>query len=192
MTRNNGTRALNPAAQRDPVAGRITTLMDDIVTEPLNDVIDSDRFTPRLLALVSNALVWRESTLLRGAFNLGTNDWRVISTLGIRPGSTSTEVAFFAAMNKAAVSKATNTLIARHLIVGDAGKRGSRHLYLTRAGAEMHNLMKPISLAGEEIILGDLSEDEIAQLRGLLARLLLKTPDLSTGTEASSEPGGSE
>lgn len=155
------------------------TADDDIITEPLPDVIDSDSFTPRLLALVSNALVWRESMLLRGRFNLGTNDWRVISTLGIRPGSSSTEVVAFVGMNKAAVSKAMNTLIARKLIVTKAGPRGSRPLYLTRAGAEMHDMMKPISLGGEEIILGDLSEDEIVQLRGLLARLLLKTPDLS-------------
>lgn len=150
--------------------------------EPLSDVIDSDSFTPRLLALVSNALVWRESLLLRREFTLGTNDWRVISALAIRPGAASTEIADFVGMNKAIVSRATNTLIARELIVPAEGQgpRGSRPLYLTRAGAEMHDLMKPISLKGEEIILSDLSNDEIAQLKALLARLLLKTPELSS------------
>jgi hypothetical protein len=57
----------------------------EVVTTPLPDVIDSENFTPRLLALLSNALVWRESRLLRQEFNLGTNDWRVISALSIRP-----------------------------------------------------------------------------------------------------------
>lgn len=148
--------------------------------EPLSDVIDSESFTPRLLALVSNALVWRESLLLRREFNLGTNDWRVLSALAIRPGSASTEIADFVGMNKAVVSKATNLLITRELIVSTDGPRGSRRLYLTRTGAEMHDLMKPISLKGEEIILNDLSADEITQLKGLLARLLLKTPELSS------------
>lgn len=164
-----------------PVAGVSRAPTEDvIIMEPLSDVIDSDSFTPRLLALVSNALVWRESLLLRREFTLGTNDWRVISALAIRPGAASTEIADFVGMNKAIVSRATNTLIARELIVHVEGPRGSRPLYLTRAGAEMHDLMKPISLKGEEIILSDLSNDEIAQLKALLARLLLKTPELSS------------
>jgi DNA-binding MarR family transcriptional regulator len=167
------------------VAGVPHALREDlIVVEPLSDVIDSDSFTPRLLALVSNALVWRESLLLRREFNLGTNDWRVISALAIRPGAPSTEIADFVGMNKAVVSKATNTLIARELIVPAEGPRGSRPLYLTRAGAEMHDLMKPISLKGEEIILSGLSNDEIAHLKALLARLLLKTPELSSIADA--------
>ena len=169
----------------DPVAGVSHAPTDDvIIMEPLSDVIESDSFTPRLLALVSNALVWRESLLLRREFTLGTNDWRVISALAIRPGAASTEIADFVGMNKAIVSKATNTLIARELIVPAEGPRGSWPLYLTRAGAEMHDLMKPISLKGEEIILSDLSNDEIAQLKALLARLLLKTPELSSVAHA--------
>lgn len=169
----------------DPVAGVSHAPTDDtIIMEPLRDVIESDSFTPRLLALVSNALVWRESLLLRREFTLGTNDWRVLSALAIRPGAASTEIADFVGMNKAIVSKATNTLIARELIFSAEGPRGSRPLYLTRAGAEMHDLMKPISLKGEEIILSDLSNDEIAQLKALLARLLLKTPELSSVADA--------
>lgn len=168
-----------------PVAGVSRAPTEDVaIMEPLSDVIDSVSFTPRLLALVSNALVWRESLLLRREFNLGTNDWRVISALAIRPGAASTEIADFVGMNKAVVSKATNTLIARELIVRAEGPRGSRPLYLTRAGAEMHDLMKPISLKGEEIILSDLTNDEISELKALLVRLLLKTPELSSVADA--------
>jgi DNA-binding MarR family transcriptional regulator len=153
------------------------------IVEPLHDVVSTDDFTPRLLALISNALVWRESFLLRSEFDLGTNDWRVISALAVTPGATATYVSDFVAMNKAVVSKAVNTLIARHLIVSTDGARGSRHLYLTEAGAEMHDKMMPISLKGEEIILSDLTDAEVTQLNSLLTRLLLKTPDLSTVTE---------
>lgn len=151
----------------------------EIVTTPLDDVIDTDNFTPRLLHLLSNALVWRESRLLREEFSLGTNDWRVISVLSVRPGATSTEISEFVAMNKAIVSKSVNTLIARGLVVPADGRRGSRHLYLTRAGAEMHDRMKPISMQGQEIVLSDLSPDETAQLNHLLTRMLQKTPELS-------------
>ena len=166
---------------RDVDAGASPVFVDptEIITMPLDDVIDSDSFTPRLLHLISNALVWRESRMLRNAFNLGTNDWRVISALSIRPGATSTEISEFVAMNKAIVSKSVNTLIARELIVPADGKRGSRHLYLTRAGADMHDRMKPLSLQGQEIVLSDLSDDEVKQLNALLWRLLQKTPELS-------------
>jgi DNA-binding MarR family transcriptional regulator len=169
----------------DPLDGFFseTLLPPDSVVLPLSDVVPSDDFTPRLLALISNALVWRESSLLRREFDLGTNDWRVISALAISPGATATYVSDFVAMNKAVVSKAVTTLIARNLIVPTDGPRGSRPLYLTQAGAEMHDLMKPISMRGEEIIHGDLSADEVVMLRSLLRRLLLKTPDLSTLTD---------
>jgi DNA-binding MarR family transcriptional regulator len=160
----------------------------EIITEPLDDVIDFDGFTPRLLHLISNALVWRESRMLRNAFNLGTNDWRVISALSIRPGATSTDISEFVAMNKAIVSKSVNTLIARDLIVPADGKRGSRHLYLTRAGADMHDQMKPLSLQGQEIVLSDLTDDEVQQLNALLRRLLQKTPELSGQGDDPDEP----
>lgn len=155
----------------------------EIITSPLDDVIDTDDFTPRLLHLLSNALVWRESRLLREEFSLGTNDWRVISVLSVRPGATSTEISEFVAMNKAIVSKSVNTLIARGLIVPADGRRGSRHLYLTRAGAEMHDRMKPISMQGQEIVLSDLSVDERRQLNHLLTRMLQKTPELARPTD---------
>lgn len=160
----------------------------EIITTPLDDVLDADAFTPRLLHLVSNALVWRESRMLRGAFNLGTNDWRVLSALAIRPGATSTDISEFVALNKAIVSKSVNTLIARALIVPADGKRGSRHLYLTRAGAEMHDAMKPLSMQGQEIILADLTADEVLQLNALLHRLVRKTPDLARQEEDEPTP----
>ena len=68
--------------------------------EPLQNTVDPDNFTPRLLALLSNALVWRESNELRRRFGLGTNDWRVISVLALNPGFSATEVSEFIGVNK--------------------------------------------------------------------------------------------
>jgi len=164
----------------DETASRATPA-DGLVTQPLDDVVDSDAFIPRLLALLSNALVWRESMLLRQEFSLGTNDWRVLSALGVRPGSSATDVSEFLVMNKAVVSKAVNVLISRSLIASSEGPRGSRHLFLTTAGVEMHNLMLPISLAGEDILLANLSDDEVSQLRVLLGKLMTQIPRLAQG-----------
>ena len=151
-----------------------------LITDPLPNSIDPDHFTPRLLALLSNALVWRESHELRRRFGLGTNDWRVISSLGLRPGMSATEIADFAAMNKAVVSKSVSVLTERRLVVLLDGPRGSRPMFLTRAGAEMHELMMPISLRGQEIMLSHLAPDDITRLNDLLLAMLQETRELMT------------
>ena len=153
-------------------------LPPNAVSEPLPDVIDSNDFTPRLISLLSNRLVWRESRILRARFGLGTNDWRVISALAIRPGAMASEISDFLAMNKAIISKSVGVLTDRRLIVQVEDTGRSRQLFLTPEGAEMHDAMLPISLRGQQIILGDLTDEEVKQLNELLRRLLARAPEL--------------
>lgn len=159
------------ANERNPAIG---SKHEELVTEPLEDVIDPDGFVPRLLALLSNALVWRESHELRRLFGLGTNDWRVISALALRPGSSATEVSDFLGVNKAVVSKSVSILTARELIVLLDGPRGSRPMYLTQSGARMHHAMMPVSMRGQEIILEGLPQAEVDQLHASLTTMLQK------------------
>ncbi|MER7798331.1 MarR family winged helix-turn-helix transcriptional regulator [Microbacterium sp. NPDC096154] len=142
------------------------------VTEPLDDVLEPDGFTPRLLALLSNALVWRESHELRRRFGLGTNDWRVISAVATRPGTSATEVSDFLGVNKAVVSKSVNALVERGMLLLSDGPRGSRPMYLSEEGAEMHHRMRPISLRGQEIILEGVADDEVDRFNALLRDML--------------------
>lgn len=144
----------------------------EAVVEPLADHIDPDAFTPRLLALLSNALVWRESHELRRQFDLGTNEWRVISALAMNPGFSASEISEFLVVNKAIVSKSVTTLVERGLVVLAEGARGSRPMYLTAAGAAMHDDMLPISLRGQEIILAHMTPAEVTRLNALLSKML--------------------
>jgi hypothetical protein len=43
----------------------------------------------------------------------------------------------------------------------------------------MHNRMLPISLAGEDALLSQLSVDEVAQLKALLGKLMSQIPRLA-------------
>ena len=169
-------------------------LPPDAVAVPRPTVIDSDAFTPRLLALLSNNLVYRESRALRSRFGLGTNDWRVISAIGIRPGITATEISEFVAMNKAIVSKSVGVLTERRLIVQVEDTGRSRHLFLTPTGVEMHDAMLPISMRGQEIILADLSAEDVKRLNELLRRLLAHVRELQAddGTDEADEAGDAE
>lgn len=148
------------------------------ITEPLGHALDPESFTPRLLALLSNALVWRESHELRRRFGLGTNEWRVISALAIRPGASATEISEFLGVNKAIVSKSVSALVQRELLVLSDGPRGSRPMYLSSAGAEMHDAMLPISMRGQELILSHVSGDDVERFNGLLHRMLEELRDL--------------
>lgn len=148
------------------------------VTDPLPRTIDHESFTPRLLALLTHALVWRESHELRRQFGVGTNEWRVLSSLAIRPGMTSGDVSGFLDLNKAVVSKSTNVLQQRGFIVLGEGPRGSRPIYLTRAGVKAHDQMLPISVRGQEIILEDISPEDVERLNRVLGEMLKKTREL--------------
>ncbi|MBB6406472.1 hypothetical protein [Arthrobacter sp. AZCC_0090] len=44
-------------------------------------------------------------------------------------------------------------------------------MYLTQACAEMHHAMLPISMRGQESILGDLSANDVDRLNRLLRRI---------------------
>ncbi|NEK56399.1 winged helix-turn-helix transcriptional regulator [Geodermatophilus sabuli] len=163
----------------------------DAIHTPRPTVIDSEEFTPRLLSLLSNSLVWRESRALHKHFGLGTNDWRVISAIGIRPGVTASEISEFVAMNKAIVSKSVGVLTERRLIVQVEDTGRSRHLFLTAAGAEMHDAMLPISMRGQDIILADLSAEEVSQLNLLLRRLLAHVRELQAEDDPEEPDAGS-
>jgi DNA-binding MarR family transcriptional regulator len=147
--------------------------LDDALLEPLAGTVDPDNFTPRLLHLLSNALVWRESRELRRTCGLGTNEWRILSALATEPGMSAKEVSDFLSVNKALVSKATATLVSERLVVLSDGPRGTRPMYLTRAGAKMHDFMRPISMRGQEIIVDGMSDDQIDRFNGLLREMLI-------------------
>lgn len=163
---------------RQDVSETRPALPHGTVTEPLPNSLDPESFTPRLLALLSNALVWRESHELRRRFGLGTNEWRVISALAMRPGASATEVSEFLVVNKAIVSKSVNVLVQRGLLILSDGPRGSRPMYLTGDGVEMHDAMLPISMRGQELILSHVSIDEVERFNALLHRMLEELRDL--------------
>ncbi|MFC6357484.1 MarR family winged helix-turn-helix transcriptional regulator [Luethyella okanaganae] len=155
---------------------RFTTLQQpltrtDIVTEALPGALDDGAFTPRHLALLSNALVWAQSQAFRQEFALATNEWRVLSALASRPGQSATEISESLSANKAVISASVNTLAARGLLVLVDGARRSRALYLTGDGAEMHDRMAPIAMRGQRLIEEELGPAELSELNALLQRL---------------------
>lgn len=159
---------MDGAADNDTGAG----LPRGAVVAPLDDVIDPDTFTPRLVTLLANAITARESHALRQTFGLGTNEWRILSALARRPGSTGSELATILYVNKSIVSRALRQLERRQLIVVPVGQLRSRSLFLTRQGAEMYQQMRPVSAIGQDIILAGLDPHQITEFNAQLTRML--------------------
>jgi DNA-binding MarR family transcriptional regulator len=145
---------------------------EDAIVLPLDDLIDPDTYTPRLITLLANAIIGRESYELRRAFGLGTNEWRLISALARRPGSPASELSNMLYVNKAIVSRTVRLLESRKLITLPRGPLRSRPIYLTRAGADMYHRMRPISSHGQDIILAGLSPEQVAEVNAQLTRML--------------------
>jgi DNA-binding MarR family transcriptional regulator len=143
-----------------------------LVTDRLPHTIDRDSYTPALLGLLSNVLVWGGSRVFRHVHDVGSNEWRILSALGNHPGATATEICEILGINKSIASTSVNLLLRRELIAQIDGPRGSRFLYLTAAGREVHDDFMPIALRRQEILHESLTADEVAQLNSLLVRMI--------------------
>ena len=143
-----------------------------LVATRLPHTIERDDYTPALLQLLSNVLVWGGSRVFHHLHGIGTNEWRIISALGNHPGATSGELCDILGVNKSIASKSVNALLDRELIAQLNGPRGSRHLFLTESGARVHDDLMPIALTRQQILHDSLSPDEVAQLNALLVRMI--------------------
>lgn len=145
---------------------------DDLITEALTSASDPDEFTPRLLALLSNALIWAQSRAFRADLGLGTNEWRVLAALATHPGQAAADVSASLSINKSTLSGSVNRLAREGYIALLEGPRGSRPMYLTRSGAAMHDRMAPIAHRGQALVDAELDADAVRDLNALLRRLI--------------------
>ncbi|MEV7694642.1 helix-turn-helix domain-containing protein [Microbacterium sp. NPDC089189] len=154
----------------DAVTARARAL--GLSTERLAVTIDRDSYTPALLGLLNNVLVWGGSRVFHHLHGVGTNEWRIISALGNHPGATARELCAILGINKSIASKSVNVLLTRELIAQLDGPRGSRHLYLTASGIEVHDDFMPVAMRRQEILHETLTPAEITQLNALLVKMV--------------------
>ncbi|OJV95387.1 MAG: hypothetical protein BGO47_02565 [Microbacterium sp. 67-17] len=138
----------------------------------LPDALDLSRFTPRLLAILSNIFSLYESQSLRDQFGLGTTEWRILSAVALEPALTATEISKSTVMSKAVISRALTDLVQDGLLSLGDGPRGSRPIRITEEGAQMYRKMLPISYRAQEIINRTLGEEKLEQLHDLLTTLI--------------------
>lgn len=132
--------------------------------------LQTDQYAPAYLALVSNALSWGSSTVLRETFGIGLNDWRVIAALGMRPGVTSGGLSDLLGLSKSVVSRSTTYLTEEELI-GSEESTGVRLLYLTDRGLALYHRVLPTALQRQETLLTGFTAEERTELMSYLLRM---------------------
>ncbi|MCX7683662.1 MAG: MarR family transcriptional regulator [Acetobacteraceae bacterium] len=138
---------------------------------------DLESFLPYLLSVASN----RVSRLFAGrysaAFGLSIPEWRVLAVIGqanargVRP--TASGIVQRSGMDKAKVSRAVASLLARGLIergVGGADRR-QQPLALSASGRAVHAGVVPLARTLEAELLDGLAPEDRIRLREALARL---------------------
>lgn len=130
-------------------------------------------FLPYRLSVLSN----RVSALIADAytqrFSLRIPEWRVIAVIGEDPGLTATQVAQRTAMDKVAVTRAVQALVAKGYLRREASQSDGRvtHLVLTRPGREVYAEIAPVAIGYENDILEALNATERRQLDRIVTKL---------------------
>lgn len=162
----------SPGEPRAPESVIAQAAAAGFVTRTPDGTIIRDDYTPALIGLVSNMLVWGGSRIFRELHDVGTNEWRILSAVANHPGATARDLIEVLGMNKSIASRSVNGLLDAGLLASLAGSRGSRHLFLTPRGLEVHDDLYRVAMRREMVLHSSLSADEVATLNELLLRLL--------------------
>ncbi|MEU6642592.1 MarR family winged helix-turn-helix transcriptional regulator [Saccharomonospora sp. NPDC046836] len=152
-------------------------MADRVVREKLATTIVRDDYLPALIALIANDLLWTGTRIYHQRFGIHTNEWRVLSALGNCPGANAKEVCDVLGMNKSVVSRSAAVLRNADLVVMEK-EDGVQRLYLTEAGAAVHDEILPIAIGLHQELMAGFTDREQRQLKKYLCRLLANSEKL--------------
>jgi DNA-binding MarR family transcriptional regulator len=127
-----------------------------------------------LITALGNKLTLRAERTLRQKLDVSLMEWRVLAVLAVEPAAPPGRIIRLVGVNKAAVSRAVNSLEQRGLVrrVG-AKDHGLRTLlYLTRSGVALHARGEVARHAAEATLLSGLSPRDRNRLLGFLNHLM--------------------
>lgn len=137
------------------------------LASPSDDVLSE-------IHVLANLIGQGFSEFLEGEHGLTVAEWRVMLTLGRHPGQTAAEITARWAMDKMAISRALQRLEEAGHIRRDRNPddRRSYRLSLTADGQMLHDRILPGATARYRDFVGCLSEQELANLRDALHKLI--------------------
>lgn len=141
------------------------------MSEPVQ--LDLDHFLPYRLSVLSNRISQGIARRYESRFGLSVTGWRLMAALGLEPDLSATALAERIAMDKVAVSRAVNALLAQGRLERrfDGTDRRRSILRLSAEGRAIYDAVVPMALAYERSLLDGLSPAEREQLGHLLHKL---------------------
>ncbi len=137
------------------------------------DRLHLEHFVPYRLSVLTNIVSQSIAAAYEREFGLTIPQWRVIAVLARYPDLSAIEVAERTAMDKVAVSRAVQGLLAsrRLLRTYDSGDRRRSRLRLSGSGRSVYMRVAPLALRYEKKLLDALSPTDRRTLDRLLDRL---------------------
>ncbi len=138
------------------------------------DRLRLDRFVPYRLSVLSNIVSMSIAHAYEREFGLTIPEWRVLAVLARYPNLSAIEVAERTAMDKVAVSRAVQSLLAARRLIRayDKGDRRRSILRLSSSGRAVYTRVAPLALGYERKLLNALSASERRSLDRLIEILM--------------------
>jgi DNA-binding MarR family transcriptional regulator len=139
-----------------------------------------EKFLPYRLSVLSNTVSSAIAAAYFMNFGLSIPEWRVMAVLAANPGLSAAEVTARTAMDKVAVSRAVNALIAAGRLHRTTAPKDRRrtHLALTAAGERVYARVVPMALQYERNLVAPLNARDLATLDRLVRVLLGRAVEL--------------
>ncbi|MBI1622028.1 MarR family winged helix-turn-helix transcriptional regulator [Aquamicrobium zhengzhouense] len=141
----------------------------DVITEAGKSV-KAERYVPYYLSLLNNRLSWGGSQLYLKLFDIGLNEWRILSALRNEPGIQALRICEMITLNKSVVSRSTRRLEEMKLVEARL-EQGKRLLWLLPRGAELHDQIIEIAYRRQDALLDGFDQKDLDTLYGLLERM---------------------
>lgn len=146
----------------------------------VEDEIDLEVYIPALINILSTRLSSSASVTYRSLFGLSVLEWRILVLLARKPGLSAQQVGSVVGQHKGPISRAVRVLESKSLVRVGFAKKGHRHeLHITPAGMALYRASIPVAMERQRRLLADLSQEERAQLRSLLKRMIARVPDVA-------------
>ena len=142
--------------------------------------LPTTRFLTYRMARVQAKLNAQASRLLREVAGLSLSQWRILSLIGSRVETTSSELTRISAMDKGLFSRKLKTLIGSGLVLADPDLNDSRvqRLRLTANGADLYRRTLPRMQARQQALRDRLTPEELRVFVRALDKLELAAEEL--------------
>lgn len=148
-------------------------------SSPPQILIDNTVYVPHFLSRLNNRLSSGASDLYLELFDIGINEWRVVTVLVKMPGCIAADVAEHTDIHKGVVSRSLQALMLKGLVRLETSDEALRRIFLTSAGHKLYKNVADVALAREEILLQGLTKAEVATLRSALKKMIANLPEVN-------------